>query len=121
MSRVQLAAKQIEEAFSSHKFELTYAYLSDDVRWDNVGGEQIHGKDRVIHTCEQSAQYLATVSTKFSKFKTMVGENCVVIDGTANYIDADNNVFTVASCDIYQFTEGKVSEITSYTVELNKH
>ena len=118
---MSLTFKQIAEAFSNHKFELAYAYLSDDVRWDNVGGEQIHGKDNVIHTCEQSAQYLATVTTKFSKFKTIVGENCVVIDTAADYIDAENNVSVVASCDIYQFTEGKVSEITSYTVELNKH
>ena len=117
---MSLTNKQIAEAFSRHEFELTYLHLSDNVRWDNVGGEPILGKVNVINTCEQSAKYLTTVTTTFSKFKIIVAENCVVIDSVADYTDAESNVSTVASCDIYQFAEGKVSEITSYTVELNK-
>lgn len=118
---MSLTLKQIAEAFSRHEFELIYAYLSDSVKWDNVGGEEIHGKVNVIHNCEQSSKYLTTVTTTFSKFKIIVAENCVVIDSIADYTDAESNVSTIASCDIYQFAEGKVSEITSYTVEIDKH
>lgn len=117
---MELTFEQIAEAFSSHKFELIYPYLSDHIRWDNVGGEQFDGRDNVIHACEQSATYLAAVKTKFSKFRAIVSENCVVIDSLAEYEASGNELSTVASCDIYQFTEGKVSEITSYNIELNQ-
>ncbi|MBD1997741.1 hypothetical protein H6G00_14075 [Leptolyngbya sp. FACHB-541] len=117
---MELTSKQIAEAFSSHKFELTYPYWSDHIRRNNVGGQQFDGRDNVIQSCEKSATHLATVKTKFSKFRTILSENCVVIDSLAEYGSTGNELSTVASCDIYHFAEGKVSEITSYNIELNQ-
>lgn len=37
---------------------------------------------------------------------------------SASYADADGSVTVIASCDIYEFVDGSLSEITSYTVEL---
>jgi hypothetical protein len=41
-----------------------------------------------------------------------------VIDSIAEYQTPGQPRSVVASCDIYEFSDGLVSEITSYTVEL---
>ena len=56
--------------------------------------------------------------TDFVKFRTVVTDDCVVIDSVAQYTDKEEQLSYVASCDIYDFTNGKVSQITSYTVEV---
>ena len=114
-----LTMLQIAESFSSHKFDATYEYLLDDVHWNIVGRPAIIGKEDVIRTCEESAEHLATVSTEFSKFRTVKEGDCVVVDTLAEYTDAENSTSTVASCDIYDFRGGSLSAITSYNVELS--
>ena len=39
--------------------------------------------------------------------------------GTLTGRDADGKISVVSSCDIYEFRDGSVSTITSYTVELD--
>lgn len=113
-----MTIEQSVEAFSRHAFATTYPHISEDVIWDNVGGPQITGKVDLIETCNQSAAYLAGVTTRLSRFRTVVGESSVVIDSLADYIDGESEMTTVASCDIYDFTDGLLSGITSCTVEL---
>ena len=114
-----MTIEQIAEAFSHHAFEATYPYLSDEIVWDSIGGSQVTGKADVIDTCNQSAAYLAGVTTQFSRFRSVVGEKAVVIDSLADYTVDQNETTTVASCDIYDFTDGQLTRITSYTVELS--
>jgi hypothetical protein len=85
-----------------------------------VGGELISGKVKLIETCNQSANYLKTVKTTFSKFLVLENDNYVAIDTVSEYIDQDNNTSKVASCDIYLFEQGQLKEITSYCIELEK-
>ena len=115
---MNLTPQQIAEAFSGHRFEITYPYFLEDMVWNNVGGEQLKGKEAVIQACEQSSQYLQTATTTFKKFQVITADQAVVIDSLADYSDADHAVITVASCDIYRFVENKISEIVSYTVEV---
>lgn len=114
-----LTIGQIAEAFSGHRFTQVYPHLSDDVRWTLVGDRTIAGKAAVTATCEESAAYLATVTTAFTRFKVVVGEDSAVVDSRATYTDADGTVTVIASCDIYEFVDDSLSEITSYTVELS--
>ena len=111
---------QIAEAFSTHRFAATYPYLSDDIKWNIVGGEELVGRDAVIDRCEQSAKDLATVSTTFTKLKVTRAELWVVVESVAQYKDDENRISTVASCDVYQFSDERLVEITSYNIELNK-
>jgi hypothetical protein len=113
-----LTIAEIAEAFSDHRFTEVYPYLSDDVRWTVIGDRLIAGKADVIAACDESAAYLATATTEFSRFKLVVGEDAAVVDARATYTDAEKNTFAVASCDIYEFADGMVSEITSYNVEV---
>jgi ketosteroid isomerase-like protein len=109
--------EQIAEDFSRHRFAETYPYLLEDVRWDVVGDKPVVGKEAVVAACGQSADYLAGVTTRFTKFKVVVGADSVVVDSVAEYDDGGESS-SVASCDIYDFTDGRVAAITSYTVEL---
>jgi hypothetical protein len=115
---MELTIQQIAEAFSSHNSAATFPYLSEIITWNMVGNKMIEGKQNVIDTCHQSAEYLATVVTKFTKFKVVASDNCVVIDSVADYMDEQQEVSTVSSCDIYAFKNGLISEITSYCIEL---
>ena len=115
-----LSHAQIAEAFSRHEFARTYPYFAESIRWNVIGGEQLAGQEAVTQTCEQSAEFLAKVTTTFTKFRAVVGEDCVVIDSEAIYTDADQETSTVASCDLYDFTDGKLVGITSYTISLDE-
>ena len=111
--------EQIARAFSSHRFAETYDHLAPDVRWVSVGGPTMQGRDAVIEACEQSTAMLSQTTTTFRSFRTVVGNDAVVVDSLAEYVESDSDVSVVASCDIYDFHDGKVAAITSYTVEVS--
>lgn len=108
----------VAEAFSRHDFTAVYDHLAEDVQWSLVGGEQCEGREAVVEWCERSAGYLATVSTRFSKFRLLSAGDHVVVDSTAEYTAKGEEPSVVASCDIYRFAGGKVAEVTSYNIEL---
>ena len=118
---MELTNQQIAEAFSHHDFEASYPYLAEDIRWNIVGERLVEGKENVIAVCRESAAYLSGVTTEFGKFRSIVTEDCVVIDSVAEYTSKEEERSLVASCDLYDFTNGRVSEITSYTVEIGTH
>jgi hypothetical protein len=115
---MELTSEQIAEAFSRHDFEASYPYLADDIRWNIVGERRVEGKENVISVCSESAEYLAGVTTDFRRFRKVITDDCVVVDSVAEYTDKGGEGSHVASCDLYDFTNGNVSEITSYTVDL---
>lgn len=112
--------QQIAEAFSRHDFEAVYGYLAGGVVWNLIGGKQLMGRDSVIAECESSASYLATVTTRFVKFRLLSGEDWAVIDSTAVYETSEAERSTVASCDIFRFSAGMIVEITSYNIALGQ-
>ena len=111
--------RQVAEAFSRHDFAATYPYIADDVRWVNIGGEEFRGKDALVAACTDSAKYLADMTTEFTKFRVVDGGSCVVIDSAAAYTSPVGDRSLIASCDLYDFADGLLTAITSYTVEVN--
>lgn len=110
-----LSIQAIAEAFSRHRFTDAYPYLADDVRWGIVGDRDVVGRSEVISTCTESAAFLEQVTTTFTAFRTLAGPDFVVVDSAAAY----GSVSRVGSCDIYRFLDGRLVEVTSYTVELS--
>lgn len=108
---------EIAEAFSHHEFARTYDHLADDVRWLNIGGSEHAGKAAVVAACDASAAYLAGVRTTFKTTRTIVGDDTVVVETTAEYLEGDE-ASTVSSCDLYDVIDGKITTITSYAVEV---
>ena len=111
--------EEIARAFSGHQFEAAYPYLDDDVTWLVVGGRELTGKESVQAECEESASYLAGVTTDFRRFRALVGVDWVVIDSLAEYTDPKGEVSVVASCDIYDFSDGMIRRIASYNIALD--
>ena len=116
---MSLTITQIAEAFSRHEFEKTYPYLLDTIEWNLVGNQQTNGHENVIKSCQQSADYLASVTTTFSQFTVIVDGTHAVIDSLAEYVDDQQNKTCIASCDIYEFIGGKLAKITSYSVDVS--
>jgi len=115
---MSLNSDQIAEAFCSHKFTETYPYMADDLKWIIVGGEDLIGREAVIARCEQSAKFLESVTTTITQLKIIHADTTVVVEGAAQFLDHENKVSSVASCDIFKFSHGRLVEITSYNVEL---
>lgn len=110
--------QQVAEAFSSHQFREIYAFLHPQVEWTLVGAARLEGIDQVRYACEQSLAQLEQTSTQFLRFKTVAGPDAVAIDSVATYVDEKWRSSFVRSCDVYEFTEGYLTAITSYTAEI---
>lgn len=116
---VDTKIEKIARAFSSHRFELALPELADDIVWTRVGDAPLIGRKAVKKAIERTAADLAHVTTEFQRFRTVVGEEAVVVDSLARYTDAKGDVSIVASCDIFDFDgEERITEIVSYMVEL---
>ncbi len=115
-----LAIDQIAEAFCSHRFVLTYPHMADEIKWHIVGREELVGRKAVIDRCDKSAKFLETVSTTITRLKINRAESFVVVEGAAQFQDQEEQTSSVASCDVFQFSGGRLVEIASYNVELDK-
>ena len=115
---MDLQNRQIAAAFSRHNFESSIPYLSDNIQWTMLGGEERVGMENVIQTCLQSKEYLARVKTNFTKFLVLEAGEHIVVDSICEYLDPDERVSKVASCDIFHFDQGRIISISSYCIEL---
>jgi hypothetical protein len=113
-----LTIQQVAEGFSSHQFREIYDFLHPQVRWTLVGAARLEGIEQVRSACEQSLAQLERTTTQFLRFKTIAGPDAVAIDSIAKYVDAKWQSSIVRSCDVYEFTEGYLTTITSYTAEI---
>jgi limonene-1,2-epoxide hydrolase len=110
--------REVAEAFSQHRFEDTYDHMAENVSWAAVGGSITRGRDAVIAACDEASGELVDVGTTFIRLRTIEATDCVVIDSEAEYVDPNDDRSHVASCDIYDFVDGRLASITSYAVEL---
>jgi ketosteroid isomerase-like protein len=111
--------RETAEAFSGHRFADAYPALAPDVRWTNVGQGTITGRQAVVDACEATLAELATTTTEFTRLVVVADGSVAAVDAVGRYVDADGEVSVVSSCDVYEFTGGLLTTITSYTVELD--
>jgi SnoaL-like domain len=117
---MSLENQQIAEAFISHRFAETYQYMAEEIKWNIIGRDELVGKAAVIARCAQAAKFLETVTTSMPELKIIRAGAFVVVEGAAQFQDQENHTSSVASCDVFRFSDGRLVEITSYVVELNK-
>src|SRR5215208_3126538 len=115
---MSLDIEQIAEAFCSHRFVETYPYMADEIKWDIVGREELIGREAVIDQCNKSAKFLETVSSTITKLNSIRAETFVVVEGAAQFQDQEDQTSDVASCDVFQFSDGRLVQITSYVIDL---
>jgi len=114
---MSLDIDQIAEAFCSHRFAETFPYMADEIKWTMIGREELIGREAVIAHCNKGLKFLETVSTTDLKLKTHRAETCVIVEGAAQFRDKDNQTSSVASCDVFHFSNEQLIEITSYVID----
>jgi ketosteroid isomerase-like protein len=110
--------QEIAEAFSQHRFDEALPHLSDGVVWSLVGADALTGPDAVAEACRSTAAELDGTTTRFTQFRTVAAGDTVVVDSVAEYTDASGTTSVVASCDLYDFADGRVTAIRSYNIEV---
>jgi ketosteroid isomerase-like protein len=110
--------RETAEAFSGHRFRDAYDALAPDVRWTSVGQGTVTGRQAVVDACEATLAELATTTVEFARF-VVADDATAAVDVVGRYVDADGGVSVVSSCDVYEFTGGLLTTLTSYAVELD--
>lgn len=111
-----MSNEQIARAFSGHRFHEALEHLHPGVRWDQLGQDTMVGAEAVRRSCDATSAELSRVETTWLRFVCTGEGGVVAVDGFGRY-DGGDVVSFVTSCDIYEFTDGEVSTITSYAVE----
>ncbi len=113
--------RETAEAFSGHRFRDAYAALAHDVRWTAVGEGVVTGRQAVVDACEATLAELTGTTTDFSRFVVVADADgrAAAVDVVGGYVDPDGTTSVVSSCDIYEFSDGLLTTITSYAVELD--
>lgn len=107
----------IAQAFSAGEFSKCFAYLTEQSIWDTPGEQYVKGKDEIEEFCKKIRAYFDSVTTKFTKLNVIENDNCVAINGTAEFIRNGKRVSYVSSCDVYVFDkDNKIVNITSYCI-----
>jgi ketosteroid isomerase-like protein len=104
-------------AFSGHRFEQTYDKFAEHATWNLVGHTRIKGRAAIIEACRNTAQENTDVETTWLRFLSTGTGDVVAVDAVGRYTGPDE-VSTVSSCDIFEFTSELITTITSYAVEL---
>ncbi|WP_433043119.1 nuclear transport factor 2 family protein [Dactylosporangium sp. CS-033363] len=110
--------RAVAEAFSGHRFADAYPFLSPDVTWNILGGNTLRGRDAVIAACEATLAGLTGTTTEYARFVAVGDGTRAAVDSVARYTAPDGDTAVVASCDIYEFSDGALTTITSYYGEL---
>lgn len=109
----------VAEAFSGHRFTDTYGHLAPHVTWTARGGSETVGRDAVIAACESSAQELGQMTTTFLTFRSIADGDSVAVETVGRYQEPGQEASLVASVDLYDFADGKVTRIVSYAAEID--
>ena len=120
MTSDPLSNEEIARAISGHRFDAAYPYLDDEVTWTLVGESRLEGKAAFIGACESTAAALKGASTEFRELRAIAGAGRVVIESVATYTAVDGSRTEVASCDVYRFRAGRLTEATSYNILLTE-
>jgi DNA-binding IclR family transcriptional regulator len=110
--------QEVAEAFSRHRFSEVYPFLHPDVTWTLVGAAKLQGHQQVVQACENALAELSRTTQQFLRFKTIANADAVAVHAVTRYVDARWNSSIVSSCDLYDFSRGHLTAITSYTAEV---
>jgi PhnB protein len=112
-----ISKSEIAQAFSGGQFQECFDYMTNETIWNTPGEHYLTGKDEIVPFCNNIAAYFKSVTTKFTQLNLVENDNCVTINGTAEFIKNDKRVSFISSCDVYQFTsDNKLLTITSYCI-----
>jgi len=114
---MQLSNKQIvqkvNDAFSANKMEDFVAHCTDDVRWTMIGDKEYIGKEAILKSMSGM-----DVQPVFNNGQIIADGDQVASNGTFSMQNKDGSMYNAAFCDVYNFSNGKITNLISYVVEL---
>lgn len=116
-SRV-LTQRQIAESFSNGNFDPAIPFLAKTIKWNIVGDKTLVGREAVIEECKQTSNYFKSITTKFTTLNVISEQNCVAVNGTAEFIRNGEQLSFVSACDVYIFNDkNELQKIDSYCIK----
>ncbi|SFS61219.1 hypothetical protein [Marininema halotolerans] len=113
-----LKQKQIAESFSNGNFEPTFPFLAKTIEWTIVGDKTLIGREAVIERCKQTSNFFKTITTNFTTLNVISENNCVAVNGTAEFIRNGEQLSFVSACDVYIFNnKNELQRIDSYCIK----
>lgn len=106
-----LFVQKLITAIAKKDVKFMLRHISEDIRWNIVGGRVYQGKDEVARVLEQIEVDQLNLRHIATHGRTGVG------DGTLKLKDGREQAF----CDVFDFTSAKgdrVKEITTYVINL---
>ncbi|NOT76939.1 MAG: nuclear transport factor 2 family protein [Cyclobacteriaceae bacterium] len=107
--------QKISEEFSKGNFQFAFEYLSENIQWNIIGNKILKGKDEVIEWCTEIGKEMS--DTILKNKNSIIGDSSIAIQGYCDYTTPDNQPGRVSYCDVFQFRNEKIEEITSYAME----
>ena len=114
---MSLSEREVAEAFSRRDFEDAIPYISERVVWRMPGTEEWEGQAAVVEACRSTTAALHNTRIDLAEWTVVGGGTTVAVDSLIRYHDGDKTS-AVAACDIYEFVDGSIVRITSYSVEV---
>lgn len=111
--------QEVAEAFSRHRFSEVYPFLHPEVTWTLVGAAKLQGQEQIVQACESALVGLGRTTSQVLRFKTIANADSVAVHAVTRYVDAKWQSSIVSSCDLYEFTQGHLTSIISYTAEID--
>ncbi len=108
---------EVARAFSGHRFEEAFDRLAEDVVWNLVGEARLEGRAAVIAACRETTDELRGATVTWLRFVSTGDGDVVAVDVVGRYAE-EAGVSAVSSCDVFEFSDGMISAITSYAAEL---
>ena len=88
--------------------------LSEDFEWHMVGDQVIRGKKGVKELFEQMEGNFRVISNEWT-VKLLAGDTAVANGLTV--VEEDGAVMKRLFCNIYEFSNGKLQKMSSYTIK----
>jgi hypothetical protein len=112
-----MTKSEIAQLFSSGQFDNCFDYLTDQTIWNTPGEQFLTGRSEIEPFCKKIAVYFSSVTTNFTQLNLIENENCVAINGTAEFIREGKRVAFISSCDVYEFdSDRNIASINSYCI-----
>jgi SnoaL-like domain len=112
-----MTKKEIAQAFSGGNFDKCLPYLTSETFWNTPGEQYLKGKNDIEAFCKKVAASFNSITTNFNQLNLIENNNCVAINGTAEFLRDGEKISFVSSCDVYEFDEkNNIVSIHSYCI-----
>ncbi len=110
--------EQVLTAFDNNDSARLMELITDDFEWDMVGDQLVKGRENVEKMFNETEVPYKMVST--TKDIKVFNENTGVCKGVVIMEDKQGNRTEQYYCDLYEFEEGKLKRMTTFTAPVKK-